>query len=457
MRLPSLGADMERGTVLEWRVAPGDEVHKGDVVAVVDTEKSDIEVETWDDGVVAELLVDVGAEIPVGTPILRFADEGAQPEPEAVPAEAEPVAAEPEPEAVPAEAEPVAAEPEPARREPVPVAAVAAGSANGDRVHSSPYARHLAAELGVALPRRGSGPDGAVVAADVLAAARAGEAPPAEAAPTVAPPAEAAPTVAPPAEAPATAPAGEAPPAEAEPADVDPVRRAIGRLMARSKREIPHYYVATTIDAGPLLAWLEARNADRPPTERVLPAAALLAAAARAAAEVPELNGWWRDDRFVPADGVRLGVAIARREGGLVAPGVDGADRRSLDEIMAALRDLVARVRSGRLRGTDMADPSITVTNLGDTGVRSVIAVIYPPQVAMVGVGRIEERPWVVDGEVVARPVVEVSIAADHRATDGRTGARYLAAVDRLLTDPASLDPTAGPGEGPAATPAATP
>lgn len=411
LRLPSLGADMERGTVLEWRVGPGDEVHKGDIVAVIDTEKSDIEVETWDDGVVAELLVEVGTEIPVGTPILRWADGGAEP----VEAEGAGGAAGPAPEAV--EAVPPA-RPAP-EREPVAAAVSGDGAA---RVRSSPYARHLAAELGVALPISGSGPDGAVVAADVLAAAR-------DTGPGSAP----------------AAPVAEVEAAEAPAApDVDPVRRAIGRLMSRSKREIPHYYVATTVDAGPLLAWLEARNAGRPPTERVLPAAGLLAAVARAAAEVPELNGWWRDDRFVPADGVRLGVAIARREGGLVAPGIDGADARSVDELMAALRDLVARVRSGRLRGTDMADPSITVTNLGDTGVRTVIAVIYPPQVAMVGVGKIEQRPWVVDGEVVARPLVEVSVAADHRATDGRTGARFLAAVARLLADPAALDDRAG-------------
>ncbi|HSL57252.1 MAG TPA: dihydrolipoamide acetyltransferase family protein [Acidimicrobiales bacterium] len=503
LRLPSLGADMERATILEWRVAPGDEVRRGDIVVVVDTEKSDIEVETWESGVVAELLVDVGDEIPVGTPIARLgeaAPSAAAPvgEEQAVGEEevvAEHERARPEPVAVGASTRGAAevrharhvlspvvrhladelgidAEslegtgpggvvtradvahaavaratptPEPASA-PVPVDGAdqirSPGPASTERppettVRSSPYARHLADQLGIALPATGSGPDGAVVAADVLAARD--RQPPAEA-----PAAEAPAVTDTPAEAPAAeAPAKEAPAAAQPSADgaVDPVRVAIARLMARSKREIPHYYVSTTVDAGPMLAWLEARNADRPPTARVLPAAVVLAAVARAARDVPELNGWWRDERFEPADGVRLGVAIARREGGLVAPAIDHADAASLDEIMAGLRDLVARVRSGRLRGADMADPSITVTNLGDTGVESVIAVIYPPQVAMVGVGRIQERPWVVDGELVVRPLVEISLAADHRATDGRTGARFLAALDRLLADPATLDP----------------
>jgi pyruvate dehydrogenase E2 component (dihydrolipoamide acetyltransferase) len=209
--------------------------------------------------------------------------------------------------------------------------------------------------------------------------------------------------------------------------------------MARSKREIPHYYVATTIDLSAAMAWLRGANDGRPPAERLLPAALLLKASALAAREVPALNGFWDDDRFRPADAVHLGVAVSLRGGGLVAPAIHEADRLTLAELMGALRDLVGRARSGRLRSSEMADPTITVTNLGDQGADEVHGVIYPPQVALVGFGRIAERPWAHDGMLGVRPTVRATVAADHRASDGLVGARFLSALDRLLQTPEEL------------------
>jgi pyruvate dehydrogenase E2 component (dihydrolipoamide acetyltransferase) len=182
--------------------------------------------------------------------------------------------------------------------------------------------------------------------------------------------------------------------------------------------------------------WLDVVNADRPPAERVVAAAVLCWAVARAAAANPGLNGHWLDGAFRPADGVQLGVAVSLRGGGLLAPVIPDAADLDAEQLMRRLRDLTDRARHGGLRASEMADPSITVTNLGDTGVEEVFGVIYPPQVAMVGMGRVVERPWAVDGRVEVRPVVTVTLAADHRATNGHEGARFLATIDRLLQDP---------------------
>ena len=218
------------------------------------------------------------------------------------------------------------------------------------------------------------------------------------------------------------------------------MRRAIAAAMSRSKREIPHYYLATDIDVTPLLAWLAAENAKRSVVERLLPAVPLMKAVALALREVPELNGFWIDGAFRPSSAVHLGMAIAMRGGGLVAPAIHDADRKTCDELMAALRDLITRVRGGRLRSSEMVDPTVTLTSLGEQGVAQVFGVIYPPQVAIVGLGRIGERPWVTAGTVAVRQVLTASLAADHRVSDGHRGALFLAALDRLLQAPATLD-----------------
>ncbi|HXY94300.1 MAG TPA: 2-oxo acid dehydrogenase subunit E2, partial [Acidimicrobiia bacterium] len=216
-------------------------------------------------------------------------------------------------------------------------------------------------------------------------------------------------------------------------------RSAIARLMARSKREIPHYYLTDDIDFSAAQALLTARNEARPVTERLLAAVVLLKATAVAVREVPELNGFWIDDGLRPSDAVHLGVAVALRGGGLIAPAIHHADDRDLDDLMAALRDLVNRARAGTLRASEMSDPTITVTNLGEQGVQAVHGVIYPPQVALVGFGAIAERPWAAGGMIGARPVVTATLAADHRASDGARGAQLLRAIDRHLQEPETL------------------
>ena len=209
--------------------------------------------------------------------------------------------------------------------------------------------------------------------------------------------------------------------------------------MSRSKREIPHYYLSTTIDLAAATDWMHEHNRHCPVAERLVPAALLLKAAARAAREVPQLNGFWTDGGFHPATAVHLGVAIALHGGGLIAPALHDADTLPLPEVMARLKDLTWRARSGRLRASQTTDPTLTVTSLGDQGVEAVFGVIYPPQVALVGFGRVTARPCAVGGLLGVRPAVTATLSADHRASDGAVGARYLAAVDRLLQQPEEL------------------
>ncbi len=407
--MPSLGADMDAGTILEWRVGPGDRVTRGDLIAVVETDKADIDIEVWQTGTVAQILVEPGREVPVGTPLALLAVDDA---PE-VPAESAP------PPSSTTDA------PGPVAEAAPPPAVVATGPAL--LVPASPLARRLAAEQGVDLATvQGSGPDGAVVARDLdgVPTPSALESPPRRRpGPSARPEPE------------AESKTGS----ESGLTSVDRMRSAIAEVMARSKRDIPHYYLAQEIDLQAAMTWLAATNDERPVEDRILPSALLLKAVAVAAAANPQLNGFWIGDRFRPGDGVHLGVAVSLRGGGLVAPAIHDADGRSLDDLMAALRDLVGRARSGRLRGSEMTDSTLTVSNLGDRGVDLIAGVIYPPQVALVGLGRISTRPAVVDGQVLARPQVTATLSADHRATDGQLGARYLTTIDRLLQKPEQL------------------
>jgi pyruvate dehydrogenase E2 component (dihydrolipoamide acetyltransferase) len=276
----------------------------------------------------------------------------------------------------------------------------------------SPILRRLAKHLAVDLEGvQGSGPGGAITRADIEAAAVTSEQ--------------------------AGAPGAGVTPRTEDRAPA--MREAIARLMARSKREIPHYYLGSDVDFSAARSWLDEANGARPAAERLLAAVLLIKAVALATHKIEGLNGRWHDDHFEPSDAVHVGVAISLRGGGLIAPAIHDTDQKSLDELQHDLRDLVTRTRSGRLRSSEMSDSTITVTNLGEQGVASVYGVIYPPQVALVGFGKITDRPWAVDGMIGIRPVVSMTLAADHRASDGHTGARYLTSIDHLLQEPGAL------------------
>jgi pyruvate dehydrogenase E2 component (dihydrolipoamide acetyltransferase) len=403
--MPSLGADMEFGTVLEWLVKPGDAVKRGDIVAVVDTSKAEIDVEIFEDGVVSELLVPVGERVPVGTALATILPAGTNGAKATFPTPAAPTSAvRVETPSAPAQPPPPLSQPPPPMPAPPPPAAVE------HRLRVSPLARRTAERLGVDLATvAGSGPNGAITRADVEAAATPSPGP--------------------------TQPL----PREAPPDRQAAMREAIASLMARSKREVPHYYLELQIDMTRALGWLHEENLERPVPERLLPSVLLLSAVAKAVREMPELNGFWIDDAFRAANGVHLGVAISLRGGGLIAPALHDSDSLSLDQLMAGVRDLVQRARTGRLRSSEMSDPTITVTNLGERGVDLVHGVIYPPQVALVGFGAVRERPWAADGMLGVRPIVTATLAADHRASDGHAGGRFLAFIDHRLQRPEEL------------------
>ncbi|AXY52578.1 dihydrolipoamide acetyltransferase family protein [Rhodococcus ruber] len=405
--LPSLGADMDEGTLTEWRVAPGDTVERGQVIASVDTAKAEVEVEIWRDGVVHRLLAQPGVTLPVGAAMATMLEPGEDAPPvDGIPASEAPAAT-----PVPA---PVVAAPVPAPAGAAP----ATRPAPAARRRISPAARRQARALGVDLDTvTGTGPWESVTIEDVDRAAAARTAV-ASAAPAP-----------PPAAAPAKTPVDKA----AE------MRRAIASAMGRSKREIPHYYLSEQIPLTRALDWLTDYNAQRPVTERVLLAALLIKAVALATRRCPEMSGFWTDDEFHPAPATHVGVAVSLRQGGLIAPAIHDVADLALPELMAALADLVKRARAGSLRSSEMSDPTVTVTNLGEESVESVYGVIYPPQVALVGFGKPTRRPWV-DGDTV-RPVsaVTATLAADHRVSDGRRGALFLTEIAELLQHPERL------------------
>lgn len=385
--MPSLGADMEAGTLVEWLKRPGDTLKRGDIVAIIDTQKGAIEIEVFEDGVLDHTMVAPGEKVPVGAVLALIRGHG--PEQPAAPLPAPPPAV---------SAAPVPASPTEAAVREQP-----------GRVRVSPMARRLAADLGVDVAHvKGTGSHGAITRENVERAA---------------------------ADRKATPPAPTAAPSDRRTA----MRAAIAAAMARSKREIPHYYLATTVDMSAAQAWLRAENEKRAMTERLLPAALLIKAVALALREVPDLNGYWMDGGFRAGAGIHVGCAISLRGGGLVAPALHDADRLDLSALMRQFQDLVTRARAGSLKSSELADPTITVTNLGEQGVESTFGIIYPPQVALVGFGRIAERPWVGSGTVVARPLLTATLSADHRATDGHRGGVFLSAIDRLLQAPDKL------------------
>jgi pyruvate dehydrogenase E2 component (dihydrolipoyllysine-residue acetyltransferase) len=427
-RMPSLGSDMVSGTLIEWRVKPGDRVERGDIIAVVDTDKAAIEIEVFDDGVVEQLLVEPGQTVAVGTVMAIIRSEMAAAPTEAIPTPvAERVSAKPA-----TELRPEIEEPHPAE---TAAPAPPSPKVGTEHIKASPYARKLAAAHCIDLSvLRGAGPGGAIGAGDVERAINMTK-PELSREPVV-------PPIAKEAHATPEEPVPGAEPAVEKPAVTDyqaGMRRAIAAAMARSNREIPHYYLQMRIDMSRTLRWLESENLKRPIQERILSVVPLIKAVALALGDVPELNGYWMDDRHQPQEAINIGFAIALRLGGLITPALFQVDLKNLDELMAALRDLITRTRAGKLRGSEMTEATITVTSLGDLGVETVYGVIYPPQVALVGFGKIMEQPWAESGMLAVRPVLTATLAADHRATDGRRGAQFLDALNRYLQEPSRL------------------
>lgn len=377
--MPSLGADMKSAVLMEWKVKEGDSVSKGDVIAEVETSKGVIEIEVFEDGIVEKILVTEETEAKVGTPlaIIRSFDESST-------EEEEPTGPD------------MAAETKETEPPSVPIQHISDEPIEAKRVKSSPLARKKAKESGIELSTLVEG-DKPVHLAQVES--QKGSV--------------------------TTAMGG--------------MRQAIAKAMSRSNAEIPHYYLNSSINMTSALQWLEEQNRNRTIEDRILPAALLIRAVVLALQQVPQLNGFWMDDDLHMSEAINPGIAIALRKEGLITPAILNAEQMDLDTIMHSLGDLITRTRSGKLRGSEITQQTITITNLGDLGVESVFGVIYPPQVALVGFGRIMDAPWANGDSISLRKVMQATLSGDHRATDGRTGGQFLNKLDQILQTPEEL------------------
>lgn len=397
--MPSLGADMDQGKLLEWHITVGDVINKGDLIAVVETQKAAVEIESFRSGTVTELIAQVGDIIPVGQVIARLdlaeTDQSA------------PVAA------TPLSTVATTTVPTPAMPEPLaPAASTHITHPPGQRVRISPAARRRASELEVDLQTlTGTGRDGAIELHDVeqAFAARANSA---EAKP------------------PATSPG---------PSLIN-VRAAIAQVMSRSKREIPHYYLQSQFALDKLVTWLDTQNQTLPPEQRLFMPAVLMRAIVLALATNPAMNGVYENGLFTPSAAIHLGITVALKPDGVMTPAIIDAQDMSLSQLNTAFSDLVQRTRAGKLRNRELTDGTITVTNLGDLGADAVTGIIFAPQVALLGLGRIYKAPIVdADGGLRAGWAINASLAADHRVSDGLAGSKLLNILGRLFNQPEQL------------------
>ena len=355
-KMPSLGADMVEGKLIEWKVKPGDQIKRADIIAVVETTKAAVEIEIWQNGTIEELLVHPGETVPVGTPLARLTGEGEE-----------------------------------------------------KRAKVSPAARKRAEDLGIDINQvKGSGPGGIIQLEDIGRSAT-------------------------------PAPKQPSPLPTKSPEKAKELRDTIAALTSRSKREIPHYYVSTEVDMSAANELLEQQNKDRSAGDRFVPAVFYLKAISEALEKHPEFNGFWSDGKFVPGDGIHVGMIISLRQGGIVAPAILSTNQKGLDQIRQELNDLVSRARAGTLRSSEMTSATITITSLGDSGVENILGVIFPPQVALIGFGSAIAKPVAIQGKVEIRPIVSVSLSSDHRNTDGLQGSRFLQTVKALLENPSEL------------------
>lgn len=398
--MPSLGADMEDGTLVEWRVKPGDIVKRGDIIAEVDTQKGLIEVEVFDEGVIHKLMAKKGSKIPVGSLMAQIIPNGQVTQStEIQQTEADEIITEEL-----KENEQKKELPKETRTEVV--------EKPNQRIKISPLAKVIAKENGVDFTTiEGSGPEGSIIKKDIenfLISNKDSE--PKEPQPIV----------------------------DDKEQIHEKVRMAIAAAMSKSNSEIPHFYLETKVNMSETLDWLLETNKERTIKNRILPVALFLKSMALALKEVPAINATWDNGLQLKSE-VNIGFAISLRQGGVVIPAIHNVDQQSLEQLMAILNELIPRAKSLKLRSSELADANITLTNIGEGSVEKVFGLIYPPQVALVGFGSITEQPWTENGGLLVRPILSVVLAADHRAIDGHLGSRFLTILKNKLQNPMEL------------------
>jgi len=410
--MPKLGFDMAEGTLVEWAKQVGDAVAEGEIIAVVETDKANVEVPSFRAGVVRRHLVKAGTVVPVGQPIAVI---GGADEPIDLTALGVKGAA-PEEAKAEKKKEAEAAAPEPAGP------AVAAGALPP----ASPVARRLADELGLDLRQiRGSGPGGRVIKRDIEEYLKDQEKVPQK----VVPPPPTIPT-------PSYEPTLET--YRAEP--LSPIRKTIARRMAESKQQAPHFYITIEVDMAAAMALRQELNALLPEEGKISVNDLIVKAAALTLKSFPRLNASFAGEEIHLHDQINIGIAVDRKESGLVTTVIRECDRKPLAHIAAEARALVGRAREGRMRAEDMTGGTFTISNLGMFGVEDFIAIINPPQAAILAVGGIRRVPVVNEaGEFTVGTRMKVTISADHRVTDGAEAARFLQALKATLEQPLRL------------------
>ncbi len=355
--MPSLGADMEKGKLMVWKIKAGDEVKKGQTIATVETTKSAVEIESFRDGVVLELVGKEGEELLVGSTIAIFDVKGEEKEPEAL------------------------------------------------RFKVSPAARRLAIQRQVDLSSiRGTGPEGQIELKDV----QADEDLSIQSSPI--------------------------------PTSVVNLREAIAKAMSRSKKEIPHFYLKTRISLDLLLAWIDEKNKNLAAEHRLLVPAVLMKGIVLAIIKYPMMNGYIINGAFEVKDHINLGIAIAVKNGGVIVPAIMNAESLSLERLNDSFQDLLFRTRKGELKNRELTEGTITVTNVGDLGSHEVFGIIFPPQVSLIGLGRIQKAAVEENGLIRSGYVIDVTLSADHRVTDGLLGSRFLAELEKIYSTPSILE-----------------
>lgn len=385
--MPSLGADMEAGTLVEWRKKPGDTVKRGDIIAEVETQKGLIEIEVFDEGIIGELLIKEGAKIPVGTVMALINPSGATLERKEITPEQTAIVIQPTEEKI--------------------IEKVREEKLEARTIKASPLAKRMAAENNIDLSQiQGTGEEGAITKEDVENAIAQKE--------------------------------KIANSEEKNIPQVQAIRSAVAAAMSKSNREIPHYYLEKRIDMTKALAWLGETNHKLPIQKRLLPAALLIKSVAQSLVDFPNLNASW-DNGLQLKKEINIGFVVSLRGGGIIIPTIHNANLKNTSEIMEALNDIIPRARAMKLRSSDLSDSTITITSLGEGGADVVFGVIYPPQVAIIGFGGSSQQAVVENGMLGIRHVFTVTLAGDHRATDGLTGSDFLVTLNKHLQNPESL------------------
>jgi len=417
IEMPKLADTMTEGTLVKWRKQPGDKVAMGDVVAEVETDKATMEMESFEDGIIHELLVQIGQKVPIGSKIAMVLSKGEKP---------------PAPGSVPSSGSSVKSA---APSAPASAAASATGHAvaaspevtqlaSGARLKSSPLARKLAKERGADLASlQGTGPGGRIIAKDVLQAQSGVQI-------VVAPVAQTATSVPV-----AAAGAGD------QVIPLSGMRRIIAERLLLSKTTIPHFYLHIEVDAAPMMKMRAELNAGVDPETGIKLTVNdfVLKAVVAAAVKVPTVNAAFNGDSILQFGSVGLSVAVAVDDG-LVTPVVRDAHSKSLVALSLAVKDLATRARSKKLKPDEYQGGTITVSNLGAYGIEFFDAIINPPQAIIVSVGAIVKKAVVgANDTIVAGQRLAIGLSADHRVVDGAVGAQYLAELRRLLESPALL------------------